>query len=142
MKKYKISYYIGMSLSLLVGLWHFFVPWMFQWYSYIPSPHKNLIVGIDWTNLCFSLLLFGISLLLLIWGNKMFAGCKEALVLYGFMTFVWFFRVALAVVKPWPLEPIAWAAYAQFAGAILIMLLLLVPLLKLLVTHQSPKTRK
>ncbi len=33
MKKYRISYYAGLALSLLVGLWHFFVPWMFRWYD-------------------------------------------------------------------------------------------------------------
>ena len=131
MKKYRILYCVGMALSLLVGLWHFFVPWMFQWYSYIPCQYENLIVGIDWTNLCFSLFLTGISLLLLIWNKKVFAGCKEVLILYGFMALVWIFRVALAIVEPWPLEPIAWPAYAQFAGAVLIAVLLLVPLIRL-----------
>lgn len=131
MKKHRISYCAGMGLSLLVGLWHFLVPWMFRWYSYIPGQYANLIVGIDWTNLCFSLLLSGMSLLLPIWNKKVFAGNGEALVLYGFMAVVWVFRVALAIVEPWPLEPVAWAAYAQFAGAAAIMLLLLVPLVKL-----------
>jgi len=131
MIKYKISYHIGMTLSLLVGLWHFFVPWMFQWYSYIPRQYENLIVGINWTNLCFSLFLFGLSSLLLIWNRKIFTGSQEGLVLYGFMTFVWIFRVLLAIIEPWPLKPIAWAAYAQFAGAMLIAILLLIPFLKL-----------
>jgi lipid-A-disaccharide synthase-like uncharacterized protein len=58
-------YIIGLSLSALVGLWHFTVPYLFQWYSYIPNEYKNLIVGIDWTNFFFSLLLSGYSLLLL-----------------------------------------------------------------------------
>ena len=35
MKKYKIMYYSGAAISLLVGLWHFTVPWMFGWASYI-----------------------------------------------------------------------------------------------------------
>jgi len=131
MKKYRIGCCIGMSLSLIVGLWHFFVPWMFQWYAYIPGQYASLIVGIDWTNLCFSLFLSGISLLLLIWNQKIFAGCKEALVLYGFMTFVWVFRVMLAIVEPWPLEPFAWPAYAQFTGALFITAFLLVPLIRL-----------
>ena len=53
MKTYKALYYTGMVL------WHFFVPWMFAWYSYIPASYKNLIVGIDWTNLCFSFFCLG-----------------------------------------------------------------------------------
>ena len=28
MKKYQIVYYMGATISLLVGLWHFTVPWM------------------------------------------------------------------------------------------------------------------
>lgn len=132
MKTYKALYYTGMVLSLLVGLWHFFVPWMFAWYSYIPASYKNLIVGIDWTNLCFSLFLFGASLLMLLWGRKVFAMNREAVTVYSGLTFVWVFRVALAIIEPWPLEPVAFPAYLQFAGAVLIMVLLLIPLIKVL----------
>jgi hypothetical protein len=131
MKQYKAMYYLGTVLSLLVGLWHFFVPWMFQWYRYIPQEYHNLIVGIDWTNFCFSLLLSGLSFILLIWGKKVFEKNTEAATLYGFLVFVWLFRVALTIIEPWPIEPIAWAAYTQLAGAILIMLLLLIPYIKI-----------
>jgi len=55
MKKIKPFYYIGTALSFLVGIWHFFVPSMFQWYSYIPDEYITLIVGIDWTNFFFHL---------------------------------------------------------------------------------------
>ena len=68
-----------MSLSLLAGLWHFLVPWMFGWYAYIPSQYESLIIGIDWTNWCFSLFLFGISLLLLIGTNNLLAEAKKRL---------------------------------------------------------------
>lgn len=61
-----ILYYITVAASALVGLWHFFVPWMFQWYDYLPMQYENLIVGIDYTNYCFSLLLFGLSAMLII----------------------------------------------------------------------------
>ena len=62
MKKYKVLYYVTTVMSMLVGLWHFFVPVMFQWYDYLPMQYKNLIVGIDYTNYCFSLLLFPLGL--------------------------------------------------------------------------------
>lgn len=137
MRAYRISFYAGTSASLLVGLWHFFVPWMFQWYSYIPHRYENLIVGIDWTNLCFSFLLSGLSLLVLLWGATIFAGSHEALVVYGLLSSVWVFRVVLAVVEPWPLEPIAWAAYGQFAGAVSITALLLVPLARVVIAQRA-----
>lgn len=132
MKVYKSPYYVGMSLSLLVGLWHFTVPTLFQWGSYIPAEYSNLMVGIDWINACFSLLLSGLSVLLLCWGKRLFAGNREALTLYGFMTAVWLFRVGIAIVEPWPLQPVPAASYGQLGGSVLIAVLLLVPFLKLL----------
>ena len=132
MKTAKALYYTGLALSLLVGIWHFFVPAMFQWYSYIPAQYENLIVGIDWTNFCFSLLLSGLSLLLLLLGKKTFRGNTEAILFYGFLTFVWFARVAISFIEPWPLTPIAWAAWAQQIGAFCIFVCLLAPLVYLL----------
>lgn len=106
---------------------------MFGWYTYIPNQYENLIVGIDWTNLCFSLLLSGVSLLLIVWCPKVFSRNKEAITLFGFLAFVWIFRVALAIFHPWPLEPIAWAAYLQFVGAVLVMVSLLIPFVRMVV---------
>ena len=57
MKNYQVMYYAGAAISLLVGLWHFTVPWMFGWASYI--PYETLVVPINYVNLCFSFLLSG-----------------------------------------------------------------------------------
>ena len=57
MKKVQIMYYAGAAISLLVGLWHFTVPWMFGWASYI--PYETLVVSVNYVNLCFSFLLSG-----------------------------------------------------------------------------------
>jgi heme exporter protein D len=127
----EILYIIGLILSALVGLWHFTVPYMFQWYSYIPSEYKNLIVGIDWTNFFFSLLLSGYSIILVFMRKKAFAKNREILTMYGFMVFVWFCRAAITFIEPWPLEPIVWAAYGQQIIAFIIFLLQLVPFVSL-----------
>lgn len=103
---------------MLVGLWHFFVPWMFQWYDYLPTQYRNLIVGIDYTNYCFSLLLFGLSLLLVILGKKALAMNKEVIVFYFFLTVVWVFRACLSTfIEPWPLDPIPAAAIGQLIAS-------------------------
>jgi hypothetical protein len=132
----EILYSIGLALSTLVGLWHFTVPYMFQWHSYIPNEYKNLIVGIDWTNFFFSLLLAGYSLILIFMKKRAFNKNKEILIMYGFMVFVWFCRVAITFIEPWPLEPIAWAAYGQQIVAFIIFLLQIIPFVYLLKKKQ------
>jgi len=125
----KVTLLYWLVLSMLVGIWHFFVPYMFQWYSYIPNQYENLIVGIDWTNFFFSLLLTGLSLLLIAFGKKVFSENKDIFIFYGFMVFVWLCRAAITFIEPWPLEPIAWAAYGQQIAAIVIFVIQLIPFL-------------
>ncbi len=125
MGKYKIVYYITVVVSMLVGLWHFFVPHMFRWYDYLPMEYENLIVGIDYTNYCFSLLLFGLSLLLVVLGRKALALNKEVIIFYWFLTVVWVFRAALSTfIEPWPLEPIPAAAIGQLVASDVLAILM------------------
>ena len=114
----QVLYYVSVVISALVGLWHFFVPWMFQWYDYLPMQYENLIVGIDYTNYCFSLLLFGISVMLLALGKRALAMNREAIYFYFFLTVVWIFRACLAsFIEPWPLQPIPAAAIGQLIAS-------------------------
>ena len=111
-------YYISVVASALVGLWHFFVPWMFQWYDYLPMQYENLIVGIDYTNYCFSLLLFGLSVILILLGRRALAMNREVICFYFFLTVVWIFRACLAsFIEPWPLQPIPAAAIGQLIAS-------------------------
>ncbi len=126
-KSIKILYYFILVISALVGLWHFFVPKMFQWYDYLPMEYKNLIVAIDWTNYCFSILLFGLSLLLIILGKKVLSIKGESIYFYFFLTFVWGFRTMLALfIEPWPLEPIPAAAIGQLCASTIIFIIMFI----------------
>lgn len=126
-KGIRFLYYLTTVLSSLVGLWHFFVPWMFQWYDYLPMQYENLIVGIDYTNYCFSLLLFGLSVLLIILGKKALSLNKEVMIFYLFLTVVWIFRAMLSsFIEPWPLEPIPAAAIGQLVVADILALLMVI----------------
>ena len=117
-KGIEILYYISVVISALVGLWHFFVPWMFQWYDYLPMQYENLIVGIDYTNYCFSLLLFGLSVILILLGRRALAMNREVICFYFFLTVVWIFRACLAsFIEPWPLQPIPAAAIGQLIAS-------------------------
>ena len=122
-----ILYYFTVIFSAAVGLWHFFVPWMFRWYDYLPMQYENLIVGIDYTNYCFSLLLFGISFLLAILGKRVLSLQIESCIFYFFLTVVWIFRALLATfIEPWPLEPVPAAAIGQLIASDLLAALMVI----------------
>ena len=124
-KGIRVLYYFTVVLSTLVGLWHFFVPWMFQWYDYLPKQYENLIVGIDYTNYCFSLLLFGLSLMLIILGRKVLSLNREVTYFYYFLTVVWLFRACLAsFIEPWPLQPVPAAAIGQLIASDMLAVLM------------------
>ena len=124
-KSIRILYYITVITSALVGLWHFFVPWMFQWYDYLPMQYENLIVGIDYTNYCFSLLLFGLSVMLIFLGKRALELNKEVIYFYLFLAVVWLFRACLATfIEPWPLDPIPAAAIGQLVASDLLAVLM------------------
>lgn len=123
----RVIYYITVVVSALVGLWHFFVPWMFRWYDYLPMQYENLIVGIDYTNDCFSLLLSGLSLMLIILGKKALDLNKEVIYFYFFLTVVWIFRACLAsFIEPWPLYPIPAAAVGQLIASVILSVMMVV----------------
>lgn len=87
--------------------------------------YENLIVGIDYTNYCFSLLLFGISFLLVILGKKVLSLNTESCIFYFFLTVVWIFRAMLATfIEPWPLEPVPAAAIGQLIASDLLAALM------------------
>ena len=125
-KGVRVIYYITVVTSALVGLWHFFVPWMFRWHDYLPVQYENLVVGTDWVNFCFSLLLFGLSALLIVLGKRALELNKEVVCFYLFLTLVWVFRACLAAfIEPWPLEPVPAAAIGQLAASVLLAVLMM-----------------
>ena len=140
-KGIRILYFITVVISALVGLWHFFVPWMFQWYDYLPMQYENLIVGIDYTNYCFSLLLFGLSVLLIMLGKRALAMNREVIYFYFFLTVVWVFRACLAsFVEPWPLQPIPVAAIGQLiASDVQAVLMLIVAIVFIVFALNHPE---
>ena len=126
-KGIKILYYISVVISALVGAWHFFVPWMFQWYDYLPMQYENLIVGIDYTNYCFSLLLFGLSTMLIVLGKRALDVNREVIYFYFFLTVVWIFRACLAsFIEPWPLQPIPAAAIGQLIASDILAVMMII----------------
>jgi len=91
---------IGSSASISFGIWHFFVPKEWKWYSYIDARATELIVAVHAINIFFSLslILFGLMNILLIFGSK--ANRYSIAVVLGATCIVWFSRVLLQLVRP------------------------------------------
>ena len=142
MKKFKGIYYFTVITSMLVGLWHFFVPYMFRWYDYLPMQYENLIVGIDYTNYCFSALLFGLSLMLTVLGKRALNLNTEVVIFYSFLTVIWVIRAALAsFIEPWPLDPIPAAAIGQLVAADVLAILMVFMSVKFWLTIKHKKSQ-
>ncbi|MGI6366256.1 MAG: hypothetical protein ACOX2G_11120 [Bacillota bacterium] len=103
-----ILFNIACIISFLVGTAHFFAPYAFQWFSYIPNAPVEIYQSINYVNFCFSFLLAGISLLLLLVQRKLFEGGKELKVFYVFFVAVWLSRFAIQLIWPWPSSLQTW----------------------------------
>lgn len=103
MKKFaEVSFVIACIIGLLVGLLHFFAPYAFGWYSYIPDAPKEIIQSVNYVNFCFSFLLTGISLLMMLLRKHIFEGPAELKAFYYFFVMIWLSRIVIQVIWPWP----------------------------------------
>jgi hypothetical protein len=103
MKKTVIVFFnIACIISCMVGILHFFAPYSFNWYSYIPNAPIEIYQSINYVNFCFSFLLTGISVLLIIVQKRLFTDLKELKLFYIFFVLVWLSRVIIQIIWPWP----------------------------------------
>jgi hypothetical protein len=103
-----ILFSLGLIISLVVGILHFFAPYAFGWYSYIPDAPKAIYASVDYVNFFFSLLLSGLSLILLLMKKKIFEGSRDLFIFYAFLVFTWLCRVAITLIIPWPTSLQTW----------------------------------
>jgi magnesium-transporting ATPase (P-type) len=107
-KLFSILFSAGLIISSIVGFLHFFAPYAFGWYSYIPDAPKEIYASIDYVNFFFSLLLVGLSVILLFMKKKIFAGSRDIFVFYVLLVFSWLCRVLITFVIPWPTSLQTW----------------------------------
>jgi hypothetical protein len=136
-----ITFYTGLIISAIIGFLHFFAPYAFGWYSYIPDAPKEIFAAIDYVNFFISLLLFGLSAILLFLKKRMFAGSGEIFIFYVFLVFTWFCRIIITLVIPWPSSLQIWL----LVGFSTEFILTLVPAVYLLwsktIQFQKPKIK-
>jgi hypothetical protein len=91
---------LGSVATIGFGVWHFFVPAIWRWYSYIDPRATELALAVRAINVFFSLslVLFGAMNLLLLWGAE--AHRYPVLVVLGATSLLWVVRVGLQVLAP------------------------------------------
>ncbi|NTV36031.1 MAG: hypothetical protein HGA53_03675 [Anaerolineaceae bacterium] len=96
----KILVLIGSSASIGFGIWHFFVPQAWKWFTYIDPKATELIVAVRAINVFFSLslVLFGIINILLVYGGK--PDRYSIIVVLAATCVLWITRVALQLIYP------------------------------------------
>jgi len=96
----KILVTIGSSASIGFGIWHFFAPKAWNWYSYIDARATELIVAVRAINVFFSLslILFGVLNVLFVYGGK--ANRYAVIVLLAATCILWLTRLVFQVVSP------------------------------------------
>ncbi len=96
----KILVTVGSSASIGFGIWHFFVPTIWKWYTYIDGRATELIVAVRAINVFFSLalVLFGIVNLLFIYGGK--ANRYSLIVVLSATCILWLTRLVFQIIYP------------------------------------------
>jgi hypothetical protein len=96
----KILVTIGSSASIAFGVWHFFVPSLWKWYSYINPNATELMVAIRAINAFFSLslVLVGALNLLFIFSGK--ANRYSIIALLAATCILWLTRLVFQVIYP------------------------------------------
>jgi len=85
--------------TIAFGIWHFFIPSQWDWYSYVVPNATELIVAIKAMNSLFSLclILIGIAdFLIILYGNDRFS----RIIFLSLSSILWTFRVLIQIITP------------------------------------------
>jgi hypothetical protein len=97
---FKILITTGSAATIGFGIWHFFVPGAWNWYSYIDPKAKELIVAVRAINVFFSLslVLFGLVNILFTYGNH--SNRFSIIVILAVTCVLWITRSIFQIVYP------------------------------------------
>jgi hypothetical protein len=96
----KVLVMVGSSVSIGFGVWHFFVPGWWDWYSYIDRSATELVLAVRAINAFFSLalVLFGVVNVLLVLGGR--SNRYSIGVFLAATCILWLTRVVFQLVHP------------------------------------------
>jgi len=122
----------GSVASIGFGIWHFYVPKDWNWYSYIDAQATELIIAVQAINIFFSLalVLFGLMNIALIVGNK--PDTYSIAIVLTATCILWFSRVLLQIIRPQgSMSPVL--QYAMLASFVVVFLCYAIPLVIVLI---------
>lgn len=123
----KILVTLGSGASVGFGVWHFFVPKAWKWYSYIDPAAAELVAAVRAVNFFFSLclVLFGAMNILMIFSPK--PDRYSILVVLSATCLLWLSRVILQFIFPQgSLSPVL--QYGMLSAFIFVALCHIIPL--------------
>jgi hypothetical protein len=126
----KILVMIGSFVSIGFGIWHFFVPEMWNWYSYVDVNATELVAAVRAINVFFSLslVLFGIVNILFIYKDK--ANRYSIIIMLAATSILWITRVIFQIVYPQgSINPAL--QYGMLSAFIIVSLCYIIPLVVL-----------
>jgi len=91
---------LGSAASIGIGIWHFFVPRIWHWYSYIDPSATELVLAVRAINVFFSLSLVLFGLMNLLIAYRQHADRYSMLVVLGATCALWAARVVMQLVHP------------------------------------------
>jgi hypothetical protein len=96
----KILTTIGSIISIGFGIWHFFIPNIWNWYSYIDKTATELVIAVRAINIFFSLLLvlLGIANILIVFKKPLER--FSTIVILSISAILWTTRLILQIIYP------------------------------------------
>ena len=97
---YKILTYIGSIITIGFGVWHFFVPTIWKWYSYMDSKAPELVLAVRATNIFFSLSLVLIGTMNIVIVSSIHSSKHTIVTILAVNIILWLTRVVLQIAAP------------------------------------------
>lgn len=90
----------GSFISISFGIWHFFVPKIWNWYSYIDKTATELVLAVRAVNVFFSLLLVLLGLANILIITRKPQNRFSTIIILSVSTILWIVRVLLQIIYP------------------------------------------
>jgi hypothetical protein len=90
----------GSIISIGLGIWHFFVPGIWKWYSYIDKTATELVIAVRAINIFFSLLLVLLGTANIVTVFRKHPDRFSTIVILSISTILWTTRLILQIVFP------------------------------------------